>query len=163
MTIKSCFKCNELKDISEFYKHNGMADGHLNKCKECTKKYVTSHRNENIEYCREYDRKRANSPSRLESKQRYRSSERGKYVVLKSHKRYREKFPSKRKAHIIVGNFLRDGKIIRPDRCEKCRVECKPQAHHCDYTKPLEVMWLCQSCHVEWHKNNTPIYETKAA
>ncbi|WP_436232408.1 single-stranded DNA-binding protein [Escherichia coli] len=66
--------------------------------------------------------------------------------------------PWKRKAHIIVGNFLRDGKLIRPPQCECCGSECKPQAHHCDYSKPTDVMWLCKSCHVEWHKHNKPIY-----
>jgi len=33
--IKVCFKCGEEKDISCFYKHPGMKDGHLNKCSEC--------------------------------------------------------------------------------------------------------------------------------
>jgi hypothetical protein len=35
---KICFKCNTEKPLSDYYKHKKMGDGHLGKCKECTKK-----------------------------------------------------------------------------------------------------------------------------
>ena len=46
---KKCFKCGIEKLFDEFYKHSQMADGHLNKCKDCTKNDVHSHREQNLE------------------------------------------------------------------------------------------------------------------
>jgi hypothetical protein len=46
---KVCFKCKVEKPLTEFYKHKQMGDGHLNKCKDCTKKDVKEKYSENIE------------------------------------------------------------------------------------------------------------------
>lgn len=58
MKSKTCFKCHEVKDLSEFYRHKQMGDGFLNKCKECTKLDVHARSIEKSEYVRAYDKKR---------------------------------------------------------------------------------------------------------
>lgn len=53
----------------------------------------------------------------------------------------------KRRAHYAVDNALRRGQLVRPQECGRCHVECKPEASHDDYSKRLEVEWLCGPCH----------------
>jgi hypothetical protein len=64
-------------------------------------------------------------------------------------RKWREANPEKRKAHIVVGNAVRDGRLVKGP-CEYADSTCTPngkiQAHHDDYTKPMEVRWLCP-----WH------------
>lgn len=64
--------------------------------------------------------------------------------------------PEKRAAHIILGNAVRDGRITKPNACERCgKVEEKSRnihGHHDDYAFPLSVVWLCAKCHKDVHK-----------
>jgi len=132
MITKKCFKCGKEKDLSEFYKHKRMADGHLNKCKDCTKKDVSKHRGQNLEKIREYDRNRG--------------LRRSKDYMLE----YRNRFPRKYKAQTMVRNYIRDGKLFR-EPCEICGGGRRNEAHHDDYAKPLNVRWLCSAHHKQWH------------
>lgn len=141
MKEKVCFKCNILKPLSDFYKHSKMSDGHLNKCKACTKKDAHNHREDNLEKVREYDRNRPNKIERNEKSVEYT-------------KKYREKYPNKYKAHLLVNNSIRNGKLRKLNRCESCSSDFRVIAHHNDYLKPLDVIWLCEVCHKAWHIKN---------
>lgn len=68
--------------------------------------------------------------------------------------RFEERFPGKAAAHRAVKNALRSGKLARAN-CEACGA-AGAEAHHDDYSKPLEVRWLCRSCHHRWHEENAP-------
>lgn len=48
---------------------------------------------------------------------------------------------------------VHSGKIHRPNYCSKCGEGCIPHGHHTDYKKPLDVVWLCASCHRSEHAN----------
>ena len=152
---KRCFKCGEEKDIVNFYKHKGMADGYLNKCKECNKDDVRKNRRENIDYYRQYDRDRSMLPYRVEAREEYSKTDKGRECAIKARIRYRKDNPIKYKAQTAVGNAVRDGILIKPMICECCFIDSdRLHGHHDDYSKPLEVRWLCPRCHSKWHKDN---------
>jgi len=124
--LKTCRVCNEEKNKTEFYV------GHA-RCKKCYCEKVKKYRNNNLEKIREYDRKRGNrQPSGYMAE-------------------YRKSNPEKYKAHNMVNNAVRDGRMSKPNHCEGCGDICNPHGHHEDYSKPLDVVWLCVSCHRTVH------------
>ena len=62
-----------------------------------------------------------------------------------------EEYRTQQRAHGIVAQAVKAGRLIRPSACSSCGRECEPQGHHSDYTIPLEVVWLCRSCHRKRH------------
>ena len=149
MEKKKCFKCGQIKPLSDYYKHPQMGDGHLNKCKECTKKDSIKHRNNNIEKARQYDRDRSNLPHRVEARkiiwERYKKSGKRKEVENRYNKKYREKQKARRR----VQYYLSKGTLKR-EPCKICGNE-KTEAHHPDYNYPLNIVWLCDRCHKDVH------------
>ena len=156
--MKVCRECNVEKDLSEFYKHDRMADGHLNKCKSCVKTRVHKHRDANIEKIKAFDKARSTLPHRIQARKEYAQTIAGKESKRKAMKAYFERFPMIRASHNLVSNAIRDGRMKRQFDCSVCESKEKIEAHHDDYTKPFDVRWLCEKCHKNWHKTNTPIY-----
>jgi hypothetical protein len=157
--MKVCRECKTEKPLSDFYKHSRMADGHLNKCAECVKSRVAKHREANLEKIQAYDKLRSNQPHRIKARKEYAKTEQGKEAHRRGLKAYHERCPMRYAAHVITGNAIRDGKLIRASNCSVCGSTEKIEGHHDDYTKPLEVRWLCKKCHKEWHRHNKPVYE----
>lgn len=147
--MKTCKRCNSLKPFCDFYTHSAMSDGRLNICIECTKQRVNEHRSKNIERIREYDRERGRTEER-KKKAREVSRRYFKKTNGKSQKAWIVRNPKKRKAHIVVGNAVRAGKLLKSP-CQDCG-NFTVEAHHPNYDKPLEVVWLCRSCHSLRHK-----------
>ena len=55
--------------------------------------------------------------------------------------------------YYLVNKAIRSGLLIKPSVCENCgKKGCRLEGHHEDYSMPLEVVWLCYSCHRELHK-----------
>ena len=136
---KVCFKCKEEKPRSEFYPHKRMADGLLGKCKECTKRDVREDR-------------RYSPNARAYDKRRYTEDPERKRKLAEGVKRRRRENPKKTKARNAVHNAVRDGRLIKPPHCSRCGIRgVKIEGHHEDYSKPLEVRWLCTLCHRRYY------------
>ncbi len=118
--------------LSEFYKHPMMHDGYLNKCKECTRKDSRENYSVRWEAKRDYERLRSKRVSRKISK-------------ADCQRRRRLRHPEKMRAYNMVAYALRTG-TLKKKPCLYCGSE-KVQAHHHDYLKPLDVVWVCFSCH----------------
>lgn len=55
-------------------------------------------------------------------------------------------------AHRVVFRAVRSGRLVRPTACERCGESPKRiEAHHPDYDRPLDVLWLCKPCHTREH------------
>jgi len=134
--MKPCIKCNEVKPITQFYKHSKMRDGHLNICKPCHCERMTQRRRTNPEV-QEYDR------------WRYQNHPHRKKATAQNAKRWNEQNPEGYKAHYLTSNAIRDGRLKRLP-CEVCG-DPKTHAHHDDYSKPLDVRWLCPTHHMRHH------------
>lgn len=137
MKEKRCFKCGEVKPLSEFYKHPQMADGHLNKCKECTKQDVK----------RDYDRK--SQDEAWVEKERARGREKFHRLGYKSavFKKTKEMCPG---AANINRKLKQLGLYIKGK-----------EAHHWNYNFPRSVILLSRKAHHRIHTMLTVNYEDK--
>lgn len=66
-------------------------------------------------------------------------------------KSYRRENPDKYHAHILLGSAVRYGKIRKPKKCSICGEGGIISGHHEDYSKPLDVIWVCPLCHKNLH------------
>ena len=148
--MKTCFKCDKTKPLTEFYRHPRMADGRLGKCKECTKRDVRENRRARIDYYTEYEKRRALLPHRVDARNAYAKSAAGKIANSRAKRNWLARNSDKRAAHIILGNAVRAGRITKLP-CEVCGSTRRIHGHHDDYAKPLEVVWLCPRHHSVRH------------
>lgn len=119
--MKKCRHCNE-------YKEHLYVECKFNS-KDGIREYFC---------CRECGSKRARE---------YRKTKGGKLVWANIQRRQYKKFSKKVIARTMLYAAVKSGKVLKPNRCSKCKSNRNIQGHHTDYLKPLEVIWLCKICH----------------
>lgn len=158
-----CYECNKLKENPE-----------ISYCHDCTNRRSrerwknviapkVSQRVVNIYcgcgneksssrkiYCEECLKKRRNANDRSRRKV-YRNLLVKSGIITDKKPLTHEEKVIRKAARNILQSALKQGRIKRLD-CERCGSNINVDAHHDDYTKPLEVIWLCKEHHIEHHK-----------
>lgn len=124
--LKWCRGCDRDLPVLEFWPHAKTRDRRQQKCKACQSAERRAHREANREA--EAARGRA---------YRARHAERERY---------------RRLAYNRVQQALATGRLVKPDSCERCGAGGRIEGHHENYAEPLDVKWLCTSCHRSHHQ-----------
>ena len=138
-----CKTCTKLLASDAFYASNKT------RCKECVRSSVSAYRLANVDRIRQYDKFRASQPHRVAARAEYQKTP----MFSESHKKANNKWmrahPDRKRAHSLLEKALMRGKLTRWP-CMVCGA-AKVEGHHPDYSRPLDVVWLCPGHHREVH------------
>ena len=152
--MKTCTKCGTEKHEYEFRFRKRPA--RRNQCRECEREKRLKYNSTPevkilLRRSRTKYRNTENGANKLRERNiRYRQSG----MMKKAIEKYRKNNPEKIIANARVRTAIKCRHLVRPKSCSVCKTSCKPEAHHFDYSKPLEVVWVCKACHTEFHWGN---------
>jgi hypothetical protein len=134
---KTCATCGAIKPLESFYRDRRASDGRQSRCKPCHERGKA-----------DWDRRNRDTINAQKRRLYARNRQRINHQTV----RWQKENPEKFSAHRKVSRAIKAGKLERPNCCEECGQECFAQAHHDDYSRPLDVHWLCPRCHSARHK-----------
>lgn len=144
-----CSQCCQEKEKEEFGKSSNIKRGFDYHCKECEHERYKRKKAKDPEAhnlrAKLWARKRISEDPEYGKKYYQKNKERIKEYKNKN----REKNKDKINARTRLNLYLLKGYIQKPDICSRCKEKCdRIEAHHEDYTKSLDVIWLCPPCHI---------------
>lgn len=150
-----CGCCKQNKFLSDFHKNRSKAS-------ECALWYRATHKEKAAEYQPWY--RQAHKKKRIEYSQfskgkesqrkfdkKYNQTLVDKAIQKEANMKHRNEYSEQIKVISIVNSAIKLGKLKRSVFCEHCGLPAETQARHLDYSKPLEVEWLCTHCYIELH------------
>ena len=160
--MKTCKRCGEDKPLSGYHKNKSSKDGHQLYCKPCNNGSAMAWAKRNPSsmkaihlrhYVNNADARRnsARDAATPESRKKYRDENRD--TINRGQRARRARNREKPAAYRLVREAIKAGDLANPDRCEMCESP-SVLAHHEDYSKPLDVNWLCRPCHGKVHRNH---------
>ena len=134
-TKKACTRCGRMLPLGAFSPCPHGKLGRYSRCKQCHALMARI--------------RRAKGDNSRESHRRWRR--RNRAAAAASAQRWKKRNPERERAHQAVRAAVLGGLLRRPDCCENCGRARQVVAHHADYSRPLDVDWLCRRCHSARH------------
>ena len=163
--LYKCNKCGEEKP-AEAFRRGAPKLVKGKPCRKCEGIRHAQWQKDNPEARKVISKKYSSSARGLEAQARYRERHRDKLRVrwrewYHAHKdrelaRQRVRRTTDKEKHYAreqVAYALKTGKLVKGP-CEICGTTKQVEGHHEDYSKPLDVNWLCMPDHKKWHMEN---------
>lgn len=156
---KACKMCGETKPLDSFHRCKLGVLGRHPYCKDCSRNYHSRRRQENRDHIRltqnawsERNRDKVRATARMTYARGYAANP---APFLERSRRWAARHPERtkaiQKARAAVATALRRGDLKRSAVCESCgQTERLNEAAHYDYSRPLDIRWLCPCCHRQW-------------
>lgn len=144
-THKTCTKCGVTSELASFYKKGAV-------CRKCTIAKSAAWRMKNKALLNERQRERYASDAEYRAKLlESAKTPSARKAHTEANRRWREANREKFRAHWRLDKAVKAGKLIPWPVCAVPECCGKPEAHHADYSRPLDVVWLCPAHHKGAH------------
>lgn len=148
MDTKVCKKCGVEKGLSDYHKQSARPDGLRGRCKVCTNEESRVYKEQHYDRLAKIREEKSKCPN--EVKKRREAHKKPQYK--KKLKEWAQRNKVKRDAHTIFNNSMRyNTRSIERLPCSVCG-DPKADAHHEDYSQPLDVIWYCRKHHAQRHR-----------
>lgn len=149
--MRRCNICKEQKEETNFTKNEY-------RCRKCKSAYLMKLRLKNSfthERNKKYQRELylSKREERLASQKKYIQTENGKEITRKGKEAWSARNKEKTSANLKAQRAVRSGALVKQP-CEVCGSIIRIHAHHDDYSRPLDIRWLCPTHHSEWHRQD---------
>jgi len=152
--LKTCSRCHEQKPRADFYRDKRASDGLNSHCKSCHVVATQAYKAADPQR-----RKAQDDAWRAAHVQRVRAArdtydERNPDYRRAVIRDWRTRHPDRARAHNILNRAVRSGRLQPASECATCGISgVTIEGHHPDYSKALEVEWLCRRCHAKMGKH----------
>lgn len=163
MATKTCNQCEKELSLESFHRDRTSSDGRQGKCKDCKRTVNAKYAQEHAAYFQTYQKERSLNPEVAKGRKEYlrgyrttySKTEQAKRLKYENTKRARLAHPEHAAAREAVRRAIKSGRLTKQP-CHICGDE-KVEAHHPDYSRPIDVVWLCRDHHEEVHQ--MPIHQ----